>query len=52
MKGMTPLLPSLSTAPVFSFWRILFVALGVMVLSGVLLTGGFLTYHLKGFTPA
>lgn len=50
MKGMTPLLPSLSTAPVFSFWRILFVALGVMVLSGVLLTGGFLTYHLKGFT--
>ncbi|KFI21539.1 hypothetical protein [Nitrosococcus oceani] len=50
MKGMLSPVPSLSTAPVFSFWRMLLVALGVMILSGVLLAGGFLAYYLKGFT--
>ncbi|ADJ29709.1 hypothetical protein [Nitrosococcus watsonii] len=50
MKGMLLPLPSPSTAPTFSFWRMLFTALGVMVLSGVLLVGGFLAYYLQGFT--
>jgi hypothetical protein len=41
--------PSLITAPVMSFWRMLLLALGLMILSGALLIGGFLLYHLKGF---
>ncbi|WP_240761754.1 hypothetical protein [Nitrosococcus wardiae] len=33
------------------FWRLLLIALGLMILSGALLISGFLAYHHKDFAP-
>lgn len=49
-QRLAPPLSSLNEAPVMPFRRALLIALGVMTLSGILLIGGFLAYHLNGFT--